>query len=193
MNEASGVYSMAQVQPKISKSAQKKTSRQEKKQKVSSKSQRTESPHAGDSLTSISPSPKLSQLQLEPSSNPVQLASPAEPLAKASQPPADNLRAPASHSLDFVQQPAVTPNHQVQDRATLPPPSTSSNISAEPAVVNVSKEQHGQVSQSKQRTPLPLTKGDARESEKLEEKKRQNVVTRTLWTFIMIGGFIGES
>ena len=25
------------------------------------------------------------------------------------------------------------------------------------------------------------------------EKKRQNILTRTLWTFIMIGGFVGMS
>lgn len=35
------------------------------------------------------------------------------------------------------------------------------------------------------------TKQDAQEAERT--KKRQNLVTRTLWTFIMIGGFMGKA
>jgi phosphatidate cytidylyltransferase len=35
------------------------------------------------------------------------------------------------------------------------------------------------------------TKQDVQEAERT--KKRQNLVTRTLWTFIMIGGFMGEA
>ena len=35
------------------------------------------------------------------------------------------------------------------------------------------------------------TKQDVQEAERT--KKRQNLVTRTLWTFIMIGGFMGKA
>lgn len=50
--------------------------------------------------------------------------------------------------------------------------------------------------------PKPVINGAAVEPAKIEEanprdaekaKKRQNALTRTLWTFIMIGGFLGES
>jgi preprotein translocase subunit SecG len=53
--------------------------------------------------------------------------------------------------------------------------------SPEPAAASV------KVSQRDMKIALP--KGG--NQEKMKEKKRQNVLTRTLWTFIMIFGFIG--
>ncbi|KAI6121735.1 cytidylyltransferase family-domain-containing protein [Pisolithus sp. B1] len=42
-----------------------------------------------------------------------------------------------------------------------------------------------------QQARAPPTQADAKDLDVERSKKRQNIITRTLWTFIMIGGFVG--
>jgi phosphatidate cytidylyltransferase len=57
-----------------------------------------------------------------------------------------------------------------------------------PAAVELPKEAQSVIEPAKASAPAPLPAAEAEKA-----KKRQNVLTRTIWTLIMIGGFIGMS
>jgi phosphatidate cytidylyltransferase len=72
-------------------------------------------------------------------------------------------------------------NYEPVEEVTAAPPPP-------PAVVELPKEAKSVIEPAKGSAPAPLPAADAEKA-----KKRQNVLTRTIWTLIMIGGFIGMS
>jgi len=163
-----------------SKSAQKKASRVSRLEKKQQKSpqQRTESPHTGDDL---SPPPPP-----QPFDRPTGESEDAESVSPVSKLQIASLV--SSRSLESSLPPAVQSDQQQAQGFAVSRHSPENTVNP---MGSVSGRQPKEVSrQDYAATPQLSTIVDANESKKLKEK-RQNVVTRTLWTFIMIGGFIG--
>jgi phosphatidate cytidylyltransferase len=166
------------IHNKPSKSAQKKASRasrtEKKQQKDSANAQQLESSYVevlSDSNASSSSPPML------PIHEPAKKANKQEPVPLPVVSSGDS-------SLNS-QQPLSAPT------SDLAPASTSSTGNVVSVPTKPSKSRREDDRQQQFAPPLP-TKMDPQEAKTLKEKKWQNAVTRTLWTFIMIGGFIGS-
>jgi phosphatidate cytidylyltransferase len=161
--------SVPQAQIKPSKSAQKKAAqatRTEKKAKAT-KSQDIESSHVEDSSgsTTLSRQPQYVPKPVIPTVS-TELPAP-KILAQTVEP-----RPPRfDHSTVHDQRPA-------KQNDTIPKAAKAPMLDGR---------------QLPQPSSLPLTKGDTQQTPKPSLMKEKRVVTRTLWTFIMIGVFIGET
>jgi phosphatidate cytidylyltransferase len=187
-----------QVNARPSKSAQKKSSKvsrlEKKQQKSSVKSQRAGSPQTAD----LSQPVTSSQLVHPPKSHHSAKGSDGtEHVTVVHQTPMPPLVGSGSRSFESPLPNVVQVDSQnTEGCASSPPPIHSvekPTIFPAKPVHSAAEKQRKDVIQRKQAT-MPQQTTDTvgtRESEKLKEKNRQNVVTRTLWTFIMIGGFIG--
>lgn len=172
---------------KLTRTAQKKAAkaaRLEKRQQKASASGRTTpippSPISASESTPESASPPT-QDTLLPDADPEPVVPPApaivdptpapEPVP-APAPPAETAAAPQAEK---------KPVSKVEQAPAPKPASTP--------IPQAASEEKKQVA-SVESTPAPKQSATESASESEQTKKRQNVVTRTLWTFIMIGGFI---
>lgn len=106
-------------------------------------------------------------------------------------------------------QPAITNGHVYHPGRSAPEPETERELASPPPIPEPSKHEVKERRPATQPTPLvqqpeiigaspprlvtrPSATATPTQSDN-PEKKRQNILTRTLWTFIMIGGFLGTS
>ncbi|KIK01402.1 hypothetical protein K443DRAFT_678405 [Laccaria amethystina LaAM-08-1] len=173
---------------KLTKSAIKKANRLarlERKQRQKSKTQ----PQAHEGITEIVTDPP-------PVSAPVAPAIHIQDISLES--PLQNVDGPSS----FSPPPVVTPREQEKSFVSCPPmesersePDSSSNSESpsltqvRPLVATLESPIHGVSEKTSLPDLSPPAQPNVQDSEKT--KKRQILLTRTLWTFIMIGGFVG--
>lgn len=80
--------------------------------------------------------------------------------------------------------PSHIPNRNFSDRTGQPPPPLPEKAETIP-------EPDKRTVTTEPTTAGPPNKANANDLDVERSKKRQNIITRTLWTFIMIGGFVG--
>ncbi|KAJ7462349.1 phosphatidate cytidylyltransferase [Mycena galericulata] len=161
---------LPEPEPKPTKSALKKAARAARKQLQQTKSKSSRSPSTEPPLVSPSGS----------AFNPVEIPHEAEtPLLKAPEHAVGN---------GVAQHPEVVVHAEAVPEPEIPPPLPTATYTAPQPAAEKSRLPHVVAP-----TPQPVTLKSADSEPALaaeQTKKRQNVLTRTLWTFIMIGTFI---
>ncbi|KAJ7096279.1 cytidylyltransferase family-domain-containing protein [Mycena epipterygia] len=178
---------LPEPEPKPTKSALKKAARAAKKQLQQAKSKRSSSP------SSETPSPSGSVF------NPVETPHEAETsLPKVAEPTAVNGTAEAT---EITPKTTVEPTRAPETQPPLPQPVTAAYAPPTPEaytppqpveipapLVNTPAAPREYAQPDVEKNPVQNDNNPALAAE--QTKKRQNVLTRTLWTFIMIGTFV---
>ncbi|KAK0226120.1 phosphatidate cytidylyltransferase [Armillaria fumosa] len=182
--EVTANQSTSEEPAKPTKTAMKKAAklaRREAKQQKSLAKSRDASPSPAPPQT---PPPVEATTVTETSSIPASNAPKEQPIVEDVVPPE-----PAPPPV--VVEPELEPKVALPPAASRPENSAPVNGSAKPTppVVAPTEPPHDVIPPPKAEQPQPPAKAEAADPE--EAKKRQNVVTRTVWTLIMIFGFIG--
>lgn len=183
------MVSLLQEPAKPTKSAIKKANRlarleRKQRQKLKQGSEQQQQP-----VTPTTLSQPVTAVILEEGSSSVPSSPPsmAQPLAQALIRPV----APETALDEFVPVPAVSFDEPPIGITTEDPPTiTSTSVSVPEVKENYLEKyspQNGSATTISAASDIQVSRPDPETA-----KKRQNVLTRTLWTFIMIGGFIGN-
>jgi phosphatidate cytidylyltransferase len=185
------MISLLQEPAKLTKSAIKKANRlarleRKQRQKLKQGSEQEQQPVASTTL----PQPVTAVILEERSSSPLLVLSseslPSKPqsLEQASNPQ----QAPKTSLDEFVPVPTVSshaPAISIPTEDT--PTTTSTNVPVPEVKEDKYSSRNGSIATMTIASDNQVSRPDPETA-----KKRQNILTRTLWTFIMIGGFVGN-
>ena len=185
------MISLLQEPAKLTKSAIKKANRlarleRKQRQKLKQGSEQEQQPVTSATL----PQPVTAVILEERSLNPLLVVSseslPSKPqsLEQASNPP----QAPKTSLDEFVPVPTVSsdvPAISIPTEDT--PTTTSTNVPVPEVKEDKYSSRNGSIATITIASDNQVSRPDPETA-----KKRQNILTRTLWTFIMIGGFVGN-